>query len=1491
MHAQTSAALPSTYGSRGRSLADLSQLGHVRVLSRSMCPAGADTSSAGCGHGLEARALTGKEADQATEHGHSLNSKGVSTAQGWALKVLSGARASVQGMLRAHASILSQCGYTGLPHAHAHAHTTATGAGTEQHQQEGGRFAHASQAWHGTLVTVTDLFHSLPVRKRAHSPKAELERLLRSITHLSLIHPGVQWVVEDSRACTEVLRLHRCSTTLGRLAQCYGSGRIAALNLSHVSHSTTSLLHASASTTTMPLMLHGGDGSAGQGTGGGGVYKLSGYVGTGYHTKELQLLFLNGHYARAVPELQAVIEKAAGAAGSSSQGKGSRRSKAGNPAVLVQAGGTDGMEGQENTDPMSLAPFGVSLAAGAHDKEAGSGWVEQPGSHSSHIGAGLIPHTGTSGGRGQGQRIEKGAKRGEAAARDARQGYLAYVLDLRYIPSEPLPSHTPAVPAPTGTAEGHGMGGMEIVRDGSDATLVYFHDHNRTAGQSSKAAVTQLLIEAVRAALGLPIHPSASLQAATAGMPLAGHEPATGEIDSLSIENAGSSVPTGPVATAMHVQEAQHGMDHVKAGPGQQHNSSQHVAEQGARYGQGDELAVDFLGRAPYPDGPIHEHLHVHMQGSSEGPASVPQQQHNWDDGCWECLQAAGTDHGQQYPQQYSSIAGGAAAYVNQDDSLDDLLFIRSPAKPAHASEGGAALWPPREDTLGASEADSAPYVQYYADVQLDTLSAAGLPTSALPWLPQAEEDASAAATAAMQHRQQQLRVLTGKGSSTAGAGGAGVRGVRVPTYGGLALRVAQGKPGHPGAQEAQHQLESNNQQAVDESERVTSAFFPLSTSKADEGQEGDRQPSAKRGRHTNTLSTSALPTAEVEKALAQLYRNATAPAAGVGVAGAPRLVGGGTTVRYTDTFVPAVGLAALKPGLAVALKQGGARKHYGSTTDVASIAYSQRLRALNAAGAGTAHAAGAAGTGRDAPAVKLPQALLAQVGKPVTRSQLQHTIVHPSCYVGQLDNKFLLLSIPLHVPHVGTDGAAKPTDEAQQPYLQQLVIVDQHAADERARLETLEIALFGAVPVLDLLPFGRPWRHPGRSEAQGGSTGDDSLVRMVIEVSADGLTVSLSPLPPLCSCPSPWRVSAQAWHACTMATPVLVDFTPAERAVLRSCRQLIEAWGFQYRMEEYVPASLTACSTGSNSSVLEPNDASTGAAAAHRQADVGAGPRHTTLPPTSSGGPRPAGSGRTFKLTQSVSAGPSGSKSVSLATAFRPGSAFRAVIPNAYGGRPFTALGSGSSSAVFQSSRMPSTPRPGLSSASVPSGGTGTCTPQAGTDNRDASMLQAATAPAEPQPAVPIVAPATGKVWVTSCPGLWDQVLSIEDLRDFIAVLSSTSTGGHGGGAGNTKAHLTALEAAAKATSPEEPPAAYIHRVRSALYSHGCKPPAISRILNSKACRGAVMFGDGLPRETALGILQRIASPCIKFPFQCAHGRPAMIPLLTLASSSGSTD
>ncbi|KAL4963262.1 putative DNA mismatch repair protein (Mlh3) [Aspergillus stella-maris] len=57
-----------------------------------------------------------------------------------------------------------------------------------------------------------------------------------------------------------------------------------------------------------------------------------------------------------------------------------------------------------------------------------------------------------------------------------------------------------------------------------------------------------------------------------------------------------------------------------------------------------------------------------------------------------------------------------------------------------------------------------------------------------------------------------------------------------------------------------------------------------------------------------------------------------------------------------------------------------------------------------------------------------------------------------------------------------------------------------------------------------------------------------------------------------------------------------------------------------------------------------------------------------------------------------------------------------------------------------------------------------------------------------------------------------------------------------------------------------------------------GC-PQGILDMLNSRACRTSIMFNDVLSIDDCKSLVSRLAG-CV-FPFQCAHGRPSMVPLV----------
>ncbi|MCJ1323586.1 DNA mismatch repair protein [Thelotrema lepadinum] len=57
--------------------------------------------------------------------------------------------------------------------------------------------------------------------------------------------------------------------------------------------------------------------------------------------------------------------------------------------------------------------------------------------------------------------------------------------------------------------------------------------------------------------------------------------------------------------------------------------------------------------------------------------------------------------------------------------------------------------------------------------------------------------------------------------------------------------------------------------------------------------------------------------------------------------------------------------------------------------------------------------------------------------------------------------------------------------------------------------------------------------------------------------------------------------------------------------------------------------------------------------------------------------------------------------------------------------------------------------------------------------------------------------------------------------------------------------------------------------------------PQGLVDMLNSRSCRSAIMFNDELSLQQCEELIERLAE--CHFPFQCAHGRPTMVPLVDL--------
>jgi DNA mismatch repair ATPase MutL len=121
-----------------------------------------------------------------------------------------------------------------------------------------------------------------------------------------------------------------------------------------------------------------------------------------------------------------------------------------------------------------------------------------------------------------------------------------------------------------------------------------------------------------------------------------------------------------------------------------------------------------------------------------------------------------------------------------------------------------------------------------------------------------------------------------------------------------------------------------------------------------------------------------------------------------------------------------------------------------------------------------------------------------------------------------------------------------------------------------------------------------------------------------------------------------------------------------------------------------------------------------------------------------------------------------------------------------------------------------------------------------------------------------------SNRVLLTSVPLVCGVELDVEDLREYLQQLRDTKPL-----VPTATSKLNATAASDALASPPSPLTGFLSRT----------PLPVQRILNYKACRSSVMFGDTLPLASMRAILRGLRQ--CDFPFNCAHGRPTMTPLV----------
>ncbi|XP_063146186.1 DNA mismatch repair protein Mlh3 isoform X2 [Candoia aspera] len=77
----------------------------------------------------------------------------------------------------------------------------------------------------GTTVTLYNLYHQLPVRRKCMDSTLEFERVRHKVEALSLVHPCVSFSLRNEASCSMVLQLPKTKDMCSRFSQIYGLGK------------------------------------------------------------------------------------------------------------------------------------------------------------------------------------------------------------------------------------------------------------------------------------------------------------------------------------------------------------------------------------------------------------------------------------------------------------------------------------------------------------------------------------------------------------------------------------------------------------------------------------------------------------------------------------------------------------------------------------------------------------------------------------------------------------------------------------------------------------------------------------------------------------------------------------------------------------------------------------------------------------------------------------------------------------------------------------------------------------------------------------------------------------------------------------------------------------------------------------------------------------------------------------------------------------------
>ena len=114
----------------------------------------------------------------------------------------------------------------------------------------------------------------------------------------------------------------------------------------------------------------------------------------------------------------------------------------------------------------------------------------------------------------------------------------------------------------------------------------------------------------------------------------------------------------------------------------------------------------------------------------------------------------------------------------------------------------------------------------------------------------------------------------------------------------------------------------------------------------------------------------------------------------------------------------------------------------------------------------------------------------------------------------------------------------------------------------------------------------------------------------------------------------------------------------------------------------------------------------------------------------------------------------------------------------------------------------------------------------------------------------------------------------------------NSNSTGGSGNngrGSGEVLAEVLAVPLIATRALTATDLRLYLHELAETQGSMNVVPSGVVRVLNSRACRSAIMFGDELVPSQCQNLINALQTT--QMCFVCAHGRPTIAPLVDLVA------